>query len=134
MILKSEDGGASWDRVADLPGEFYPRRRILSMPSAAGWSGLTARSCLRLMAGQSWQSQDSGTQVSTLASLAAVRRCTRWAKMASSCATTTGTGGNCPRAQCVVVFAFGECSNDGLVVAGGNGVVLTVATDARGGA
>ena len=63
MVLKTSDGGASWERIADIPGEFYPQAAHF-VDAERGWAvGLNGAILHTSDGGESWQSQDSGVNI-----------------------------------------------------------------------
>lgn len=62
--LRSADGGATWTRGADLPGEFYPYAALFGSTEEGWASGIAGQMLHTTDAGQTWQKQRNETNVS----------------------------------------------------------------------
>lgn len=62
LALRSDDGGASWQKAAAIPGDFYPYAALFR-DTGEGWvSGIAGQMMHTRDGGQTWQKQLNATQ------------------------------------------------------------------------
>jgi photosystem II stability/assembly factor-like uncharacterized protein len=129
MVLKSSDGGDSWEQVEVLPGDFYSQAAHF-VDAERGWAvGLNGAILHTTDGGGSWHSQDSGVNV-PLYGITGVGE-TLYAVGENSVVLRYQAGSWQPldhdnRGLSYLRAASGD--SDSLLVAGGNGVLFSLAT------
>jgi len=130
MVLKSVDAGVTWERVADIPGDFYPQAAYF-MDTDRGWVvGLNGAIMHTADGGESWQVEGSGVSV-PLYGITGVDE-TLYAVGENGIVLNyqAGRWETLPQEHNVLSYLRAVSCNDGrLLVAGGNGVLLPMATD-----
>jgi photosystem II stability/assembly factor-like uncharacterized protein len=129
MVLKSSDGGASWDRVADLPGEFYPQAAHF-VDINRGWVvGLNGAILHTSDGAESWQSQDSGVNIPLYGITGAGEILFAVGENGFVLRYAAGTWQALPHENKILSYLrAASADRDSLLVAGGNGVLFTLAT------
>jgi photosystem II stability/assembly factor-like uncharacterized protein len=126
MVVRSDDAGASWSLLEPLPNEFYPQAMLFKNRSQGWVAGLDGMIMQTLDAGQSWQVQQTpvaaplyGLHLSQNGLYALGENATvlqehdgRWISVTS------------PPVSAYLRAA--ETVGDQLLVAGGNGTLLTL--------
>jgi len=129
MVLKTVDGGASWEQAADLPGDFYSQAAHF-VDARRGWAvGLNGAILHTSDGGDSWQSQDSGINIPLYGITGEGE--TLFAVWENSIVLryTAGSWQMLPHDNKVLSYLrASSADSDSLLVAGGNGVLFSLAT------
>ena len=130
MVLKSSDAGASWDRITDLPGEFYPQAAHF-VDAKRGWAvGLNGAILHTTDGGESWQSQNSGVKMPLYGVTGAGETLYAVGENGFVLRYAAGSWQELPRENNILSYLRAvSADGDSLLVAGGNGVLFTLATD-----
>jgi photosystem II stability/assembly factor-like uncharacterized protein len=130
MVLKSSDAGASWDRAADLPGEFYPQAAHF-IDTQRGWVvGLNGAILHTSDGGESWQSQDSGVNIPLYGITGVGETLYAVGENGFVLRYAAGSWQELPHENQILSYLRAASAKPGsLLVAGGNGVLFTLAAD-----
>jgi photosystem II stability/assembly factor-like uncharacterized protein len=129
MVLKTSNAGASWDRVADMPGEFYPQAAHF-VDINQGWVvGLNGAILHTTDGGESWQSQDSGVNIPLYGITGVGESLYAVGENGFVLRYVAGSWQELPHENNILSYLRAASANhDSLLVAGGNGVLFTLAT------
>ena len=129
MVLKTIDGGDNWEPVASLPGEFYSQAAHF-VDAERGWAvGLNGAILHTADGGGSWQSQASGVNIPLYGITGAGE--TLFAVGENSVVLQYRGGAWRPLTHDNNVLSYLRAVSadaDSLLVAGGNGVLFSLAT------
>lgn len=127
-VLKSVNGGNSWERLADIPGEFYPQDMYF-IDAEQGWVvGLNGTIYHTKDGGQHWQTQPTGVQMPLYGITAAGKQLYAVGENGLVLGYQGGRWQPVAHKNHVLSYLRGAIvSKDRLVVAGGNGTLLTLA-------
>jgi photosystem II stability/assembly factor-like uncharacterized protein len=129
MVLKTSNGGASWDRAADLPGEFYPQAAHF-IDAERGWAvGLNGAILHTSDGAESWQSQDSGVNFPLYGITGVGETLYAVGENGIVLRYRAGTWQALPHENNILSYLRAASANrDSLLVAGGNGVIYILAS------
>jgi len=130
MVLKSTDAGASWERASDLPGEFYPQAAHF-VDADRGWVvGLNGAIMHTADGGESWQIQDSGVNLPLYGISGTGETLFAVGENGIVLQYEAGSWKTVPHENNILSYLrASSAGNASLTVAGGNGVLLTLATN-----
>jgi photosystem II stability/assembly factor-like uncharacterized protein len=128
-VLKSGNGGASWDRATDLPGEFYPQAAHF-IDTERGWVvGLNGAILHTADGGESWQNQDSGVNLPLYGITGSGETLYAVGENGIVLRYTAGSWQKLPHKNNILSYLrAASVDGDSLLVAGGSGVLFTLAT------
>jgi photosystem II stability/assembly factor-like uncharacterized protein len=129
MVLKTSDGGINWERLADMPGEFYPQAAHF-VDTERGWSvGLNGAILHTSDGGESWQSQDSGVNIPLYGITGVGETLYAVGENGFVLRYAAGSWQAMPHENNILSYLrAASASPDSLLVAGGNGVLFTLAS------
>jgi photosystem II stability/assembly factor-like uncharacterized protein len=129
MVLKSVDGGASWEQAAALPGEFYSQAAYF-VDAKRGWAvGLNGAILHTTDGGATWQSQDSGINIPLYGITGEGETLYAVGENSVVLRYTAGSWQILPHDNKGLSYLRAASANsDSLLVAGGNGVLFSLAT------
>ena len=129
MVLKTSDAGANWERIADIPGEFYPQAAHF-VDTERGWAvGLNGAILHTSDGGESWQSQDSGVNIPLYGITGVGETLYAVGENGFVLRYAAGTWQALPHENNILSYLRAtSAGHDNLLVAGGNGVLFTLAT------
>jgi photosystem II stability/assembly factor-like uncharacterized protein len=129
MVLKTTDAGESWEPMASIPGEFYSQAAHF-IDARRGWTvGLNGAILATSDGGESWQSQDSGVKIPLYGITGSGEAL--YAVGENGIVLRYGEGVWRPLSHDNNVLSYlraASADNGHLLVAGGNGVLFSLAT------
>jgi photosystem II stability/assembly factor-like uncharacterized protein len=129
LMLKSSDSGVNWERITDIPGEFHPQAAHFSDPNKGWVVGLNGAILHTADGGESWQSQDSGVNIPLYGITGFGENLYAVGENGFVLQYTAGAWQELPHENNILSYLRAASANhDSLLVAGGNGVLFTLAT------
>ncbi len=127
MVLKTIDGGQTWEPVEVLPGDFYPQAAHF-MDTERGWVvGLNGAILHTPDGGDSWESQDSGVNVPLYGVTGVGETLYAVGENGVVLRYSDGDWQALPHGKSILSYLRSVSAGaDTLVVAGGNGALLTL--------